>query len=817
MFKLEEIHIEEFRGIKNLTLALNRSSFVICGPNGSGKSGVIDAIEFALTGGIKRLSGAGTQGVSVKRHGPHVDQSDNPNAALVRIRVFLEPLGISVTIERTIASPNNPAIEPCNEAVLDALRAIESRAEIGLSRRELLRFILVQPGDRAKQIQALLNLESIDVTARNLQAAHNKLKKASELSGVALEAARTRLLRHMELSNWNETEILTLVNDRRREYDIDELSRLTPSTRLSIGLPVDKNAARVNKRSALRDLKILLKEVRLVGESGAEGSAAIMSVLRELESDPSLKALMNERAFLISGIDRISGRNCPLCDVEWDSEEHIRDHLTKKLQQSTRAQKLEQNLLANGAALGQLVQKLAGLITPVRVVTSLEPGEYGADELLGEWAGGLQKLTESLGDMNWLLSAKERFDKEWLDVPEQLVDGLLDVQERVESWPDQDKQLNAYTFLVTAQDRWENCCDLDGNHRNALMRSRIATAAYEAYKTSAEEHLNAFYDEIVEDFNDFYRIINPDDEPEFQSKLTRKANSVEFDVDFYNRGMFPPGAYHSEGHQDGMGVCLYLALVKRLYGTRFTFALLDDVVMSIDSGHRRQFCELLKSKFADTQFVITTHDPLWARQMQSAQLVSSKSAKVFYKWSIDTGPMVATDNGAWNEISNEVDKGNIAAASAALRLHLEFLCTELADGLRAQVAFRADARYELGDLFPAVVSALIKYFGLAAAAANSWGRSEVANSIAAKRKAFGKLVNAANIEHWAVNTALHYNEWANFSPTEFIEVVRAHQKLQEAMRCRECGSPLRVLFELRPSSLKCDCGNLDFHLLKNRD
>jgi hypothetical protein len=54
---------------------------------------------------------------------------------------------------------------------------------------------------------------------------------------------------------------------------------------------------------------------------------------------------------------------------------------------------------------------------------------------------------------------------------------------------------------------------------------------------------------------------------------------------------------NSEGHQDGMGVCLYFALMKRLFGDRFTFALLDDVVMSVDAGHRYQFCKLLKASF----------------------------------------------------------------------------------------------------------------------------------------------------------------------------------------------------------------------------
>ena len=79
---------------------------------------------------------------------------------------------------------------------------------------------------------------------------------------------------------------------------------------------------------------------------------------------------------------------------------------------------------------------------------------------------------------------------------------------------------------------------------------------------------------------------------------------------------------------------------EKALGERFTFALLDDVVMSVDVDHRRQFCKLLKELFPNTQFVITTHDRLWARQMASAGLVTSKSSLVFQNWSVDTGPVV---------------------------------------------------------------------------------------------------------------------------------------------------------------------------------
>ena len=85
MITLESAHIEEVRGIRKLDLDFQRKTFAISGPNGSGKSGVIDAIEFGLTGQIRRLTGSGTKGLSVSEHGPHVDKTKFPDAAFVEL------------------------------------------------------------------------------------------------------------------------------------------------------------------------------------------------------------------------------------------------------------------------------------------------------------------------------------------------------------------------------------------------------------------------------------------------------------------------------------------------------------------------------------------------------------------------------------------------------------------------------------------------------------------------------------------------------------------------------------------------------------
>ena len=161
----------------------------------------------------------------------------------------------------------------------------------------------------------------------------------------------------------------------------------------------------------------------------------------------------------------------------------------------------------------------------------------------------------------------------------------------------------------------------------------------------ADASLTQLYRTVEADFSAFYRQLNSDDESTFRANLGPSAGKLDLTVDFYGLGMFPPAAYHSEGHQDGMGVCLYLALVKQLLGSNFRFAVLDDVVMSVDRNHRRQFCKLLKEAFPNVQFIITTHDEVWARQMQSSGLITGKTQARFHGWSVDHGPLYRAGTG----------------------------------------------------------------------------------------------------------------------------------------------------------------------------
>ena len=102
MIQVESLTIAEFRGIRSLSLNLQRRNFAVCGSNGTGKSGVVDALEFVLTGTISRLTGKGRGDLSIKDHGPHVDRKTEPEKAFVEATVWIPSLRRSVQVRRSV-------------------------------------------------------------------------------------------------------------------------------------------------------------------------------------------------------------------------------------------------------------------------------------------------------------------------------------------------------------------------------------------------------------------------------------------------------------------------------------------------------------------------------------------------------------------------------------------------------------------------------------------------------------------------------------------------------------------------------------------
>ena len=450
MIKLESAHIEEVRGIRKLDIDFQKGTFAISGPNGSGKSGVIDAIEFGLTGQIGRLTGRGTRSLSVAEHGPHVDKAKFPDAAFVELRLFLPALNKSATLTRRLAAPAKPKIVPADGDVMTALMEVEAHPEITLSRREILRFILVEPTKRSEEIQTILKLDEIGQTRVALNTAQNKVQTLQRTAAAQIESTLKALLLHLQIATLSSSDLLLAVNQRRQLLGLPEIAELTADTKLDTGLSAVPIGQAFNKQSALRDLNALAEAAKGFPDLAKAEVGDILVELDRLESDPALLAVLQRRAFIEKGLEFVEGPDCPLCDTSWEDEQHLREHLKVKLAKSTQAQEIQKTLLQRGTALAQAAIRVSGLLGPAHKISEAQ-GEVRIAQTLAAWIVDLEQLGASLTTVGELGDLKARFKAGWLAVPETFARELSALIEKVTAKPDQMTTHDAQTFLTTAQ------------------------------------------------------------------------------------------------------------------------------------------------------------------------------------------------------------------------------------------------------------------------------------------------------------------------------------------------------------------------------
>ncbi len=812
MIQIEAVTIRELRGIRRLEIEPRRENFVVSGPNGSGKSGVVDAIQFALTGEMSRLTGKGTGGLSVGRHGPHVDRRDDPAAAEVSLRFYIPDLGRSAVLTRTVKNPRTFSLAPNTPEIRAMVDEGAGHPELTLSRREVIKYIIVEAGQRSKEIQALLKLEAIGQIRGVLKTASNKLSNAARQARSTHEDAGDALRRHLDVAVLTEEDVLAAINPRRQTLGLGQIGNLEADTDLSAAIMEAARDAGLDKRAALRDLEVLQRATAGLPALIRDEVDSVLSDLAKLDRDTALREAITRRSLVERGLELIDGTECPLCDTDWEDDEALITHLKAKLAKADEADALQKRLLDNGTGIANQARRIAGLVDAVQPLGS-RYGPDGHGDELEAWSSDLKAFATGLSTVELIAEHGSRLAEGWSMAPETLSDHLEALRRTIQNKPDQSAAVAAQTFLTLAQDRFVAWQSAQRAKKRAEVAAEGGRVTYNTYCEVADGFLSALYESVEDRFGAFYREINAEDESGFKAKLEPAEGGLDLEVAFYDKGMYPPGAYHSEGHQDGMGVCLYLSLMKRLLGDRFRFALLDDVVMSVDQGHRKELCRLLKTRFPETQFIVTTHDRVWAKQMQTEGLVGSKGGVSFHSWSVQTGPIVEQTAGIWDDIESDVARGHTGAAAGGLRRHMEYVARELADRLGAKPPFRGDFSYDLGDLLPAVIGRHKQLLKRAADAANRWKDEDGKARVKALQTARKEALAAYSGEAWIVNRAVHFNEWANFTTAEFRKVVEAFRRLLGEMQCAVCETWLYVTPRKGYSeNLRCECGSVTLNL-----
>lgn len=812
MIQLDLLRIKDFRGIRFIELPLNSSSFVVHGPNGSGKSGVIDAIDFALTGRIARLAGTGTGGVSLLKHGPHVDRRNDPGSAVVELTVRDTASGETAVLKRNVKDAARFSLEPDLPTVRASVLEAQSHPELTLSRREIMKYVVAKPGDRAQQVQALLKLERLDEYRKLLKSTVTKAKGDLKSAQAAVTTAEAKIASHLNIgAQLLAGEVEREINKRRSILGLEPLTEISIEMGLNAGMKNAEAKSSFNLASAKRetaDLEVSFEDK----ETLSELQASLIDAIDAVADDPVALEGIHHRQLVESGLKALADNHCPLCDRAWDTKEDLKAHLDDKIRRSDKANRLQKALTDAATAYRTGITELKSAVDKVLPYAK----SHGVDELqhrLTTFSSRLQNHEKSVGaETETILATRDSLLPASYAPSGEIVSELRQLVESLNNEPDQTEISDAQTFITLAHERWVDVRIARSSQAKARTVSDTATLIYEQYCTVADSALEVLYQTVEADFSRYYQIINSDDEGKFFAELKPTAGSLDLSVDFYGIGKFPPTAYHSEGHQDGMGVCLYLALVKQLLGDDFRYSILDDVVMSVDVNHRKQFCRLLKQEFPNVQFVITTHDVVWARQMQSEGLITSKSQARFYGWNVHDGPMHEHGD-IWDRIEEDLQKEDVPGAAQKLRRRLEAAAADLADNLAAQVPYRGDNSYDASVLLSAVKSRYKSLLAKAAKAASKWRDEEAQADVKAKKAAQVGVIPEQESEAWLVNKLVHNNDWVSVSVSDFRPVLDITRAFFDLFLCENenCTGWIRVI-GMPDETLKCDCGRYSLNL-----
>jgi len=811
--KLLELEIHNFRGIRSLSIKPDGKNFLIYGPNGSGKSAVVDALDFLLTGQISRMTGKGTKGITLKKHGHHIDYS--PEDADIMAKVQIHGVEEPVEIKRNLASPNELICDNSIREILKPVLELASRGQHVLTRREILNYVNADSSTRGKQIQTLLKITDVEKTRSKLLNVKNILKNNYESNRSSLNTISAAINSNIGINNFDTEKILDFVNLNRKIFGEEPLSELmSDSLKDEIEPHVLLSDKGVNTQLLKNDLD---KLYNLRSEENKDNIHNIDLELRELKAKISSDHLMEDALDHLKltrlGLDLLGFEgSCPLCDAPWKPDD-LKVHLKNKIEYLTGA----------AETLDRMINLSDALILEVNnVIVSLNEIMKSA-EILGLEVE-LNVLRNWINELEIFLSVLEgdkypdpRFNVHMIEVLLAPVNYPIILNNiysaAIESSPEPSKEQTAWDNLTRLEENLKNYEKSIENCSKSFKTYKKSEILYNSFVESRDSVLNKVYNGIKDRFVELYRTLHLDDEMKFDAQIVSEGAGVNFKVDFHGRGVNPPNALHSEGHQDSMGICLYLALAERLTQGFIDLIILDDVMMSVDAPHRREICNLLANFFKGRQFFITTHDQTWARQLQTEGVIQSKNRIEFSNWTIESGPSVNILGDIWEVIEDDLEKNDIPSAAAKLRRGSEEYFSQVCASLHAPVRFNLSGQYELGDLLSGAMSEYKSQLKHAKNAARSWENYEELNKLTEIENFSKDVFTRLNMERWAVNPALHYNQWADFTPQDFKPVVETFRDLFSIFQCDDCGTLLHLVINgPRPEAVKCNCGKVNWNL-----
>ena len=332
----------------------------------------------------------------------------------------------------------------------------------------------------------------------------------------------------------------------------------------------------------------------------------------------------------------------------------------------------------------------------------------------------------------------------------------------------------------------------------AVYESQIESLrkAHDMFEAMERREVAGVLKAISADVNDFMTFLHPDDEFDEVELITIGRRGIEFKLKYHGQEVCPPMKILSEAHLNSLGICVFIASARHFNKTN-GFLILDDVVTSFDSGHRRWLSRLLSQKLPETQILLFTHDDLWFDMLKKDLPAGAWLFQEVTKWTKESGVDLRDSPLTLEErIASYLATNDVAAAANKCRSLIEEILKEICERLGVRGlefrAGRANDQRTAAELIGALTSYLKKNQSLRDKASKKHFDDLRATSLVANIGSHHRTLETTGLARGDIDTAL-------------ADI----QQFKSLFVCPECSTNPGIRFSPRSSALKqCQCGDL---------
>lgn len=690
MTKVRKITVSRFRGARfelPLDFSKKTKSVAIFGENASGKSTITDALEWFIHDRVAHLWREDCKQDSLR----NVLADDKPTSVELVFdgndRNGTKALSGALKSSTTFANGN-----------AEQLVADLKNDNIILRHADIVNFLDKTKGGKREAIAEIIGYSEITKFRSVILQTKNQLEKEAEYTTAKQQIQRLQsgMISEVEQVVPNRKEFYGVATKFMKPFELktevtDEVSYTEALEELR-GQGSSEEKIRLAER--LAQLEKACGDLNGDIDQIAVNATAFTDKYNALANESENVNKLRLSDFLIRGKavldDKVfTNPQCPFCLEPYELAQ-LQEEVGKRVEA---LEALQKKLDEAGARKDELVEVVTNTGVKTKTIIETYSDLEGFSPLIEAAKSARLKLRDYLKEL------KSAFDdKRVFEVPADFDSKLKSLRSESQNSATQAKEAAkklqltelekkvaaALTRLKTVSDQvndFESYQNIKGAYEAQII---TLSAMLDTFIKAQNGTLQAVLDTISEDVGKFYTALHPKESVD-KVRLTMVGDEgVEFQYAFHGKPTQPPRKYLSESHLNSLGVVLFLANA-RIFNKHAKFLVLDDIVTSFDTSHRRRLLRLLRDEFYDWQVIILTHENVWFDIIKREM---GQHGWIFHEVRSDgaNGILLENSPATLKEII-EQKKGKEDVTND-LRKLLELVLKNICQALEVKVAFR---------------------------------------------------------------------------------------------------------------------------------